>query len=456
MIFQLIKNQFKVQPNQSKMSEVGRPQTSTQTSRKGKRSWRKNVDISDIEKKLQEQREEIIQHGKPLSEIESEDLFIIDEDADEAVEKKLIKENGKKLKSTEILENRSKVPALLGKVSKSKKNDGYKIQGVDKKEMIHLLKLAGKVKGYDKTDERMAKEGIINAEAYDVWNTVLEDERKLNELPMVLKESSSISFTKATIVPKTLKEAPIQVSKLEILPHAGKSYNPSFENWKGLIEQEYFKEKSKDDQRLIFEEYRDRIQFLISNYEDNEIEENEEDTDDEKKNEVEDNGADENEDANKAVTFEGLQLSINPITQVNIKTKAQRNKEKRYKERQKLETDLKEIKLRIKELEKLPDILQQIESEGKKTVSTETKDDRQLRKGRKKLGSRFEVIEGPIEVKLSNELSDSLRKLKPEGNLLYDQMKGLQSKGMIETRRINKGKKGKKKITEKWSYKDFK
>lgn len=430
------------------MSEIGRPQNSAQTSRKGKRSWRKNVDISDIEKKLQEQREEIIQHGKLLSEVESEDLFIIDEDADEAVERKLVKENGKKLKSAEILENKSKVPALLGKVSKCKKHDKRKIQGVDKKEMVHLLKLAGKVKGYDKTDERLAKEGIINSDAYDVWNTELEDEKKASSVPSVLKESSSISFTAATVVPKTLKEAPIQVSKLDVLPHGGKSYNPSFENWKSLIEQEYFKEKTKDDQRLIFEEYRDRIQYLISNYEDNEVEEEEEESDG-------DNQPEEKDDSDIVLT-ENIKLSINPVTEVNIKTKTQRNKEKRLKERRRLENELKEIKLRIKELEKLPDILQQVQSKENKTTHKESKDNRLVRKGKKKLGSRFEVIEGPIEVKLSNELSDSLRKLKPEGNLLYDQMKGLQSKGMIETRRISKGKKAKKKITEKWSYKDFK
>jgi nucleolar protein 53 len=454
------------------MSGIGRPQSNTQKSKKGRRSWRKNVDISDIETKLQEQREEIIQHGKLLADVESEDLFIIDEDADDEIEKKLKKDNIKKLKSSEILENKSKVPALLlSKIGKSKKNKrSDKIQGVDKKEMVHLLKLAGKIKGYDKTDERMAKEGIINSKAYDVWNTPLENEIKQNKLPNILKEKSSISFTKATVVPKTIKEAPIQVRKIEILPHAGKSYNPSFDNWKHLIEQEYFKEKNKEDQRLELEEYRDRIQYLISNYEDNEVEEDddsENSDDNEKEEEAEEVEVEETkeiientivEDGNIIINSK-VKLSINPITEVKIKTKTQRNKEKRYKERKRLENELKEIKSRIKELEKLPEILQQVGDKEQKiieNINKEDKHDRLVRKGKKKLGSRFEVIEGPIEIKLSNELSDSLRKLKPEGNLLYDQMKNLQSKGMIETRRITKGKKGKKKVTEKWSYKDFK
>lgn len=437
------------------MSSVGRPQNSGQKSKKGRRAWRKNVDIEDIETKLQEQREEIIQHGKILNDVDSEDLFIIDEDADDNANVILQRDNIKKLKASEILSNKSKIPPLLTKIGKSKKD---KIQGVSKKEMVHLLKLAGKVKGYDKGDERLAKEGIINSKAYDVWETELDNEIKRNKLPNFLQNNSTTSFTEATVIPKTLKEAPIQVRKQEILPHAGKSYNPSFDNWKKLIEQEYFKEKPKEDQRLELEEYRDKIQFLIKNYEDNEVEEIDDSIVEEENNEEEKEPVQEEEEEEEI----DIKLSINPITKVEIKTKTKRNKEKRHKERSRLEKELKDIKLRIKELEKLPEILKQIEQSEEKTknnidlLNKESKHERFVRKGKKKLGSKLEVIEGPIEVKLSNELSDSLRKLKPEGNLLYDQMKNFQSKGMIETRRITKGKKGKKKITEKWSYKDFK
>lgn len=448
------------------MSDIGRPQTVAQKTRKGKRAWRKNVDISDLEARLQEQREEIIHHGKALTDLASEDLFLIDEEADEEVERKMKRANVKKLKSSEILENKSKVPALLSKVGKSqKKKKDNKIQGVEKKEMIHLLKLAGKVKGYDKTEERMAKEGIIRSEAYDVWGTKLEEELRYEKLPSPLKENSTVSYTHPLSVPKTLKEAPIKIRKQELIPHAGKSYNPSFDNWRNLIEQEFFKEKTKEDQRLTLEEYRDRIQYLIANYEDNEVIQEDDSENDESVLDGSDgdpevtSGENESQDVTAKASETEFKLSINPATKLKIKTKAQRNKEQRYKEKQKLQAELKEIKLRIKELEKLPEILNDVDEKSKRTsekAAGESKDERRLRLGKKKLGSKFEPIEGPLEVKLSNELSDSLRKLKPEGNLLYDQMKNLQSKGMIETRRINKGKKGKKKVTEKWSYKDFK
>lgn len=80
------------------MSDIGRPQTVAQKTRKGKRAWRKNVDISDLEARLQEQREEIIHHGKALTDLASEDLFLIDEEADEEVERKMKRANVKKLK----------------------------------------------------------------------------------------------------------------------------------------------------------------------------------------------------------------------------------------------------------------------------------------------------------------------------------------------------------------------
>lgn len=66
-------------------------------------------------------------------------------------------------------------------------------------------------------------------------------------------------------------------------------------------------------------------------------------------------------------------------------------------------------------------------------------------------------MEDNLEVKFSDELSDSLRKLRPEGNLLYDTVRALQSSGRVESRiPIRKGRRYKPRVTEKWTYKDFK
>lgn len=66
------------------------------------------------------------------------------------------------------------------------------------------------------------------------------------------------------------------------------------------------------------------------------------------------------------------------------------------------------------------------------------------------------VPEPPLELVLTDELRDSLRLLKPEGNLLQDRFRNILVRGKIETRKpIQQGKKKRRTVTEKWSYKDF-
>jgi nucleolar protein 53 len=66
------------------------------------------------------------------------------------------------------------------------------------------------------------------------------------------------------------------------------------------------------------------------------------------------------------------------------------------------------------------------------------------------------VPEKPLELVLPEELQDSLRLLKPEGNLLKDRFRNLLIRGKLETRKpIQQPKRAKRTYTEKWTYKDF-
>ena len=65
--------------------------------------------------------------------------------------------------------------------------------------------------------------------------------------------------------------------------------------------------------------------------------------------------------------------------------------------------------------------------------------------------------EKPLEVVLPDELQDSLRLLKPEGNLLDDRFRTLVVQGKLESRKpVTQAKKAKRDVTVKWSHKDFK
>ena len=102
-------------------------------------------------------------------------------------------------------------------------------------------------------------------------------------------------------------------------------------------------------------------------------------------------------------------------------------------------------------MEKLQDVEKEVEEKKPAKVH------KPKRNKKHKLGTKYSAREANLEVKFSDELSDSLRKLRPEGNLLYDQMRKLQSSGKVETRiPVSRSKGNKPKVTEKWTYKDFK
>lgn len=64
--------------------------------------------------------------------------------------------------------------------------------------------------------------------------------------------------------------------------------------------------------------------------------------------------------------------------------------------------------------------------------------------------------EPPLELVLPEELQDSLRLLKPEGNLLKDRFRNILVSGKMETRKpLQQPKKKRVSYTEKWSYKDW-
>ncbi len=56
---------------------------------------------------------------------------------------------------------------------------------------------------------------------------------------------------------------------------------------------------------------------------------------------------------------------------------------------------------------------------------------------------------------LPEELPESLRRLKPEGNVMHDRYRSLLLQGKIEARSHVQAKKPQKKTTEKWSFKDW-
>ncbi|KAK6429245.1 hypothetical protein LTR95_014603, partial [Oleoguttula sp. CCFEE 5521] len=86
------------------------PTSYKQPSRKGKKAWRKNVDLNDLTANLEDVRTQIIQHGGVVSEKPAADLFALDTTGDSTIA--LQQSKSKLLKADEILAQRSAVPGL--------------------------------------------------------------------------------------------------------------------------------------------------------------------------------------------------------------------------------------------------------------------------------------------------------------------------------------------------------
>lgn len=405
-----------------------------QPSRKGKRAWRKNIDIQDVEAGLQSARDQEIILGKDH---DQEPDFIIDDKPTESARTTEVK----KLKSQEILANKSKVPALVN--PKTKKS--HTIQGVKKTDVLRLVKLTGgKYKDESRSLARIEKDGLINVSNKDIWGDEGTEEEK-EQLP---SEFTSISeVTTATVVPKTIKEAPIKVVENELtekVVHAGKSYNPSLESWKELINKEYDIEYKLELNRQQMEEQRERIKELMQTLDGSMLSDSSDDED----------GEGEAQDGDGDEEPEDYKLSINKPTTVKIKTKTKRNREARHKKQVELEQKLKELKKQLRDLSNLDELLQKQQQEEEEEKNKQPAAKKQ-RKNQKLF--KYNPVQTPLEVKLSHELTNNLKNLKPEGNLFYDQMLNLQSSGKIEARvPVSKKRKYTPKITEKWTYKDFK
>lgn len=316
---------------------------------------------------------------------------------------------------------------------------------------------------------RLEKDGLVKSKSYDIWGTSTTttttttttkkttvqlpsglklDVDSKDQIPKELLTMSTTSWSVASVVPATLKKAPLQLREFEAIPHAGKSYNPHKKDWSSLLDKEFETEKVKEQNRLALEEYKERIKHLMETLEDNEEEESSDDEGEEEE---------EEEEETEEQLNEAIKLSINEAVKNKKKTKYQRNKAQKHEEKVKLQQELKKLKQRVHELERLDEIEGAVSKETNEKDNTSVSEKVKKTKKRAKFGTKYGLLDERLEIKFSDELSHSLRKLKPEGNLLYDNVRKLQSSGKIESRvPVKRGRRYKQKITEKWTHKDFK
>lgn len=382
-----------------------------------------------------------------LTERPSDELFVVDTVGDASLAKKFPKHTSKSLKADEIIAARSAVPSVsLRKRPGDKTTDGIipakrpRREYVSHKELNRLRKVAG---GFHETTVEVADA------LFDPWGVVPKPEAQApidDKRDDIKKAPKSISQKPVSLLAsgKTPKAVP--------KPTGGYSYNPVFTDYEARYAEESNKAVEAERKRLEAEEA-ERLKMEAAARSAAEAEAAE--------------ARAELSEWDEDSEWEGFQsggeeLKVN-AKRPERKTKAQRNRIQRRKEEERRKIHEAKTKVRKAQLEEIKRIAKEVSereheqnlalAELEQSESSADDNDEVLR--RRQLG-RLKLPEKDLELVLPDELQDSLRLLKPEGNLLKDRYRSLLIRGRVEARRrIPFKKQAKTKLTEKWAYKDF-
>lgn len=382
-----------------------------------------------------------------IAEKDSTELFIVDTAGDAAAAKKIPKV--KNLKADEIISARSIVPAVSSrKRSSDKTTDGIlpakrqRTNYVTQKELARIKRVA---------DGHHESTVSITDASYDPWaGEPAGPVAKVQQQP----KNEWIQEQPRAKAPSTLAKKPISLSAngktvpAVPKPVGGYSYNPVVTDYMTRLEKEGEKALEAEQKRLEAAEADLRKQEAAA------------------RSAAEAEAAEaraELSEWDEDSAWEGFESEAEGAStkRPKRKTPAQRNKVKRRKAE---EGRLKhEAAMRKKEeqAKRIKDLVEEVEQRRQELAVQKMEmsdgesegNDEELR--RKQLG-KFKLPEKDLELVLPDELQESLRLLKPEGNLLKDRYRSLLVRGKLEARRkIPFHKKAKVKFTEKWTHKDF-
>ncbi|RMY98065.1 hypothetical protein D0864_04529 [Hortaea werneckii] len=442
------------------------PATYAQPSRKGKKAWRKNVDISHITSGLDDVRNEIIQGGV-ISEKDADQLFATDLTGDAGIERK--QKSKKPLKADEILAQRSAVPGLEPSRKKRKATADEVVPGVAKKskngKYVPHKDLQRLRNAADQTGGVAVEEGQAD---HDPWAPVprkqdprlnyLEDKPPPKE-PATKKMNPVAHTASGKHVPNVRK------------PEAGKSYNPLVTDWTALLEREGAKAVEDEKARLAAEaamaEQEARAQAEAAKVEAQEKDADATDYESAWESEWEGFASGGEEDDSKQVHTAKPQRRKTPAERNKVKARKEREArekwERKQKERDAQATRIGQIAREVSAKDKARQLTNQQKKKNhqsspsgeESSADEEETVDPQLQ--RRRFG-QLPIPAAPLEVVLPDELQDSLRRLKPEGDLMAERYRNLLVNGKLEVRRKRDKEqwaKPKRESTEKWSYKDW-
>ncbi|KAL8247844.1 hypothetical protein R6Q59_009060 [Mikania micrantha] len=348
----------------------------SKSSRKGKKAWRANISTEDIEDFYQKSTKDALSGGS-LTGLPSDSLFFVDKSRDLSAKRKIEKCREKILRVDSILQKNSFVQPVPSSIMKKSNKKQKELQ---------------------KAAATSQKDGARDMGMIDIWN---------DEGDYAVKKRKVSN--KAIVIPAVEVEPP------------GCSYNPSSESHQDSLAHAVAAEM----QKVYTKELRPTPVPLIV---DGEVIDEEEmffiDADNASDDDAEGKGVDENDDMN----IEKRPFKTERVTRVQL------NKRARNREKTKMEAKAKKMKEFSKDLDNLPDIIDEIaredEEKSKKHLRCVTAKQERLKSCPPRLG-RHKFEPAPVQVLLSEEITGSLRKLKACCTLARDRYKSLEKRGII-------------------------
>lgn len=384
-------------------------------SKKGKKNWRKNVDISDVERAQEKSRHDE-QMGGAVETKADADLFFVDKEpvAERPVSSRQAKKEAARQKAS--WDERLQVNTSKASVARNR-TSSTKIRGAmdTRKEKANVVEKSDTTRG--KTD----------AAADELWSRKepTPDVTQIHPVPH------------RPVLPKRKSKVPVVEVELP-----GASYNPSYEAHQGLLAKAVGEEQAKVDEanrlhETLYANVEKGAKPFIHGVDD--VAQKAEESDNNMDGEDEDTAG-----------------QNNLVVEVpRPKTKSERRRQKLHQEKVEASKKEKQERKRQAEVFRAKTLSKEIEGDNESREQARLrrqKIDEERNDGVLRLG-RHKVKKQNIDVKLTEELVGSLRELKPEGSLIRDRFLNLQKRNIIAPRRIQPSR---QKKTFEFTKKDFK
>ncbi|XP_056395629.1 ribosome biogenesis protein NOP53 [Hyla sarda] len=419
--------------------------------RNKKKSWKKHSDVRDVEDFLDDVRLQERTVGGLLAEKADENLFFVDTSKKKKGAKKQPKRKLlRPLRIDLILQPDSKVPApkdILSHQVPNAKKLKRKQEREEKLEKKGILPRTDRLLLAQKDRPSSAPKDVANNNPdrgfYDLWG-----EKNTLDSAVEGKDQWYLEQTKKGRVkrPERLNKKPSELPAIEVAA-PGASYNPSFESHQNLLlEAHEIEVKKLKEEKKLERQVKRPSKDEVATEESNLMEQCEgivEESDDD--NPLEDEGGQEEQ-------------MMTSLPRRERKTERQRKKEKEVKiQKTRLEAEKTE-RLRRQSLFQLKSIQTSLKSRQEELLKRKRlrEEKRKAKALQPKRLGRLKYQEPDVDLKLSEELTDSLRKLKPEGSVIKDRFKSFQKRNLIEPRERAKFKrKLKVKYVEKRAFREI-